>query len=103
VAATTDERPVAETGPAATSDVGHPVLGHDVLHRVLVEERVEPLGPEGEGRDHLARRHRLPGPVTTPLVDQVDHAVGQHLGVHAPVTVAAEAGEQGVEDGRPQG
>ena len=48
-------------------------------------------------------RRRLYTPVTTPGLDQVDHPVGDQLGVDAEVAVIAQRGEHGVGDGADPG
>ena len=54
-------------------------------HRVVVDEVVQPLRAHHEAVTILPRLRSLRAPVTTPRLDQVDDAVGEHLGVDAQV------------------
>src|SRR5262249_2882128 len=76
------------------------VVAHDVLGQVgvvdggaahggvPVDERVLATGARGEGEDHLVGGERLAGPGRQAGLDEVDHAVDQHLRVDAEVTHA---------------
>jgi len=66
--------------------------------RVVVNVIVEPPGPERETGDHLAAIHRLAGAGDSAGFDEVNDAVGNHLGVDAEVFFMREETEQGLRD-----
>ena len=76
----------------------------DVAHRpqlerrVLVEEVVQALGAEGERSDRLGPVELLGDSGDDAALDEVHHAVGEQLGVHAEVAVAGQRGEDRVRD-----
>src|SRR5206468_12119078 len=81
-------------------DRHHAGIPHDVLGevrvvdgiplgaRVPVDEIVGATGPGGEGEHDLVRVQGLARPGDNAGLDEVDHAVDEHLGVHAEVANA---------------
>ena len=67
-------------------------------HRVVVDEVVQPGGAHHECRHDLAPVALLAGAGDHPGLDQVDHGIGEHLGVNAQVTVAAQGQGGGGRD-----
>ena len=62
----------------------------DLDGRVVVDEIIDTLRAEGKRRDGLAAVDLLFAVVDRAALDQLDHGVGEHLGVDAEVVLALE-------------
>ena len=73
--------------------VVHPLDADHLDRRVVPDEVVEPLRAEREGRDDLAGALGLAHPGDRTAFDQVDHRIGEELGVDAEVAVSVQLAE----------
>src|ERR1035437_307263 len=72
--------------------------GVELEDGVIVDKIEQCLGPEHKSRDHFMRMQRLPLAVDDAGLDQLDDAVGKHLGVDAEVLVVPQQGQRGFGD-----
>jgi hypothetical protein len=72
------------------------VGGVKLEDRIVVNEVEQALGPQHEAGNDLVRVDGLPLVVDHARLNQVDHAVGEHLGVDAQVAMIAQQPKHGV-------
>ena len=76
-------------------------VGHRVhfYHRVIIEKVHQAVGPHDKTGDHLAAIAGLAGPGNDSPLDEVDHPIGEHLGMDAQVTPIGQRLQRGIGNG----
>ena len=66
---------------------------------VIMQKVVQPLGPESKSSHDLAGLDGFVGVGYGAIVDEIHHAIREHLRVDAEITMLAQFAEDGIRDG----